>query len=235
MYIDPSGLDDVIIYTHGKDSDFRAQALYMKNKLTEEDRTVRMIGIDATNGRQEFETAWNSLGIDENGNGYELDNVYIYSHGNERSLILQDGSPLEALSINGKNSSGNEIGDINSLAHKDIDELYLYSCNAGNVDQYFYGYKIIDPDTGLSNGSGNVASIFSTKITGVVYGYDGSVSFGPSVIADAVGNYEPRLSNDQGHYNKIRYDVLPNNNINVVSPSAPMGAIAYRNGRIYIP
>ena len=199
LFIDPFGLADVIIYTtgvkKGDESDWTKQAVWMKNELENNDREVIMLSVS---DRNSFESAWNSLGIDENGNEYSIDNVYIYSHGTERALILQDGSSTEALSINGLNLGGEKIGNINNLQVKEMKTLYLYSCNSGNLDQYLDG-------TEDNRGSGNVASVFSTKVAnGVVKAYDGNVGFGIKILGNlGIGGYRPRLSNDQSKFDEI--------------------------------
>lgn len=171
------------------------------------------------NTRKEFETVWNGMGIVD-GQTVSIDSVTIISHGNERSIILEDGSSYEALSIDGKNSKGQNIGNINDLQDKDIGELYLYSCNAGHLDQF-------------SKGGCNVASVFSNKIKGegdkgIVYAYDGNVGFGPSYISkftDKFG-YEPRLSNKQSSFHSItkKYN-------NSISHKNPIGIVLYNKGK----
>ena len=219
-FIDPFGLQkiDVIMFTIGKNSDFSDQAMWQKEQSEKNGNNAIIIPISNKN---DFISYWNNLGYDEDGNTYEINDVYIFSHGNERSLIFVDGSAEEAISINGKNSAGEDIGDINDLLPKKMNNLYLLSCNGGHIGKYLYG----SPD----DASGNVASVFSKKvISGTVHGFDGSVSFGNPIDIKLRGenaSYAPRLAIDQTSFYNInkKYSKLP-------FPRIPLGSIAYQNG-----
>ena len=229
VYADYSGLDDVIIYTRSKNAFFEGQAVYQKNELEKLGKTVRLIPIEGDNCRKDFENAWNNLGYDPEGN-YDVDDVYIFAHGNERTLILKHETQTEAFSIDGENRNGEEIGNIHDLKEKDVDNLYLYTCNAGNINQLFYGEQI-------KNGKGNVASAFSEIISGKVFAYDGNVSFGTSgiigiIMTEITGNFPHRLSNNQDGFNEV-IEKLEKEGIKSVNNS-PLGQIMYKDGKFPI-
>ena len=228
-FADYSGLDDVIIYTRSKNAFFEGQAVYQKNELEKLGKTVRLIPIEGDNCRKDFENAWNNLGYDPDGN-YDVDDVYIFAHGNERTLILKHETRTEAFSIDGENRNGEEIGNIHDLKEKDVDNLYLYTCNAGNINQLFYGEQI-------KNGKGNVASAFSEIISGKVFAYDGNVSFGTSgiigiIMTEITGNFPHRLSNNQDGFNEV-IEKLEKEGIKSVNNS-PLGQIMYKDGKLPI-
>ena len=87
------------------------------------------------------------------GKSVDINYVMIYTHGNQRSMIFESGSSTKAMSIDGKNSSGGKIGNINDLQRKKIKELNLLSCNAGNLLTYW-------------NEGENLASALSKKVIG---------------------------------------------------------------------
>jgi hypothetical protein len=157
---------------------------------------------------KEFEEQWNNL-PDE-----EIDQVYIFAHGSERMLQFYDGSSNNAMTIDGTNSKGESIGNLNDLEEKNINELHIQACNTGHVDAM------------AINGI-NVASLFCGKIgnNNTVYAWDGSVGFGYywGWYSDLVGYYKPRLSNNQDHFKDlIKNEHWPKRD--------PYGEVAYKNG-----
>lgn len=142
----------------------RAEELVLKGQQVE-------LGI--VTSAEDFNSLWNQ--IDENLN--ENVNVEVFTHGRPYCLIFREGSATNAISYNGKNSTGNSTdGDVQKLQFKDIDRLYLNSCNAGHLDFYHnQGKKVKDPN--ITWPSGNLASEFSKKISGDVYAFDGNVSY----------------------------------------------------------
>ena len=214
-YVDPWGLKSYIFYTTGEDSDFTKQAMWKKEQLenTGEDVVMKKI-----NSLEAFENAWSSLGGD---NDEKVDSLYIYSHGNERTLILEDGTYNNALSIDGKNSLGDKIGNLNELEPKRIEELHLYSCNAGHIVTYYGKNK-------------NLASVLSKKVIGgVVYAYDGNISFGKSWVLEPLRNsFEDRLSLNQDSFYKIARKIKGENAY--LCSLEPKGKVVYQNGA-YLP
>ncbi|KEZ91078.1 RHS repeat-associated core domain-containing protein [Lacrimispora celerecrescens] len=185
-FIDPLGLwVSYVLYTTGKESNFTKQAEWQKSQLENNGDTVIIMKI---NNVKSFADAWNGMKGDSDG----IDQVFIYSHGNARALILEDGSSTNALSINGKNSAGNTIGDLSKLDQKTMNQLNLMSCNAGNIDYFLHGPE-----------GTNVASIMAGKnISGSTYAFDGNTAFGKNWFDAAIlGNYSSRLSNDQSSFN----------------------------------
>ena len=110
------------------------------------------------------------------------------------------------------NNSG-KIGNINDLQEKEIKELNLLSCNAGNLLTYY-------------NEEENLASVLSKKvINGNTYAYDGNVSFGKSpwdIFGKDIGKSSGLATNQHG-FNEIakKYNV---------SGRKPLGKITYYNG-----
>lgn len=175
--IDPTGHDSYVLYTTNKKSDFSDQANYMKKKLESGGEIVHSVVV---NNVEDFTTAWNSMGIFE-GKKVDINNVVIYSHMNARTILLEDGTETNAFTIDGKNKAGEAVGDLRSLYPKHIKELYLYGCNAGHLDAF---------------NTGNLASFMVEKkvLDGVVYAYDGNVSFGNPFLRGVTGNLEDKLS-----------------------------------------
>ena len=190
MRVDPFGEDSYIFYTTGEGSDFSEQANWQKALLESQGERVIMREV---NTPDKFIYEWNIMGYDyEIGKSVDVNKVIIYSHGNDRTLILLDGSSTQALSIDGKNSSGGNIGNLSTLKYKNVNELIIMACNAGNIDPYNAGNK-------------NVASVMSTLISGVTYAYDGNVSFGKSmwnITGKDIGK-SSRLATTQYGFNKI--------------------------------
>ncbi|MCL2312174.1 MAG: hypothetical protein FWC41_06775 [Firmicutes bacterium] len=195
-------------------NDFSKQAKWQKEHLEKLGKTVIMI---ETNDVAEFMNAWNNLGI-ISGENVGTDTVVIYSHGNERAILFENESKTNAFTVNGKNASGtHSTGNINDLQPKEIREVYLFTCNGGNV----LTYK--DERT-----KENTASVLSKKvINGSVYAYDGNVSFGNPIAGMAVwenrGAGEPRLANNQSGFNEIARDCK-------LGDAKPLGQVEYQNG-----
>lgn len=209
LFIDPTGNESYVFYTSGKKSDFSEQANWQKSYLERSGETVIMKTINSVD---EFTKAWDSIGFDLNGNSVSVNKVIIYTHSNDRTLILLDGSSTQALSIDGKNSAGKEIGDLSKLTYKNINELQLLSCNAGHLDPYFAG-------------NSNVASVMSKRVSGVTYAYDGNVAFGnPSwkLWGEDIG-LSSRLSTSQNSFNQITAYYGK-------SGRKPKGKLTYYNG-----
>jgi len=160
--------------------DFFNQAMYYKDLYEKAGYNV----VDKkVNTLAQFQAVWRAM-------PYSVDTVVIITHGNWRNLILKEGTSTEALSIDGKNSKGDPIGDLRKLEHKSINNFYLYSCNAGLVEDFYLGKD-----------KANVASVLaSINDRGYVYAYDGNVGFGIPVIRDITGNYSARLSYDQDRF-----------------------------------
>ena len=132
-YADPTGLESYVFYTTGKNSDFSSQAQWQKDRLEKMGEKVIMIPVTDV---KTFEEGWNGMGVVD-GKSVDINYVMIYTHGNQRSMIFESGSSTKAMSIDGKNSSGGKIGNINDLQRKKIKELNLLSCNAGNLLTYW--------------------------------------------------------------------------------------------------
>ena len=138
----------------------RAEELVLKGQHVE-------LGI-VTNA-SDFKDLWDQ--VDDEAN--QIVNVEVFTHGRPYCLIFREGSSTNALSYNGKNSAGDPTdGDVRDLVFKEIDNLYLNSCNAGHLD-FYNGYNKNDPWWI----QGNLASEFSKKVEGNVYGFDGNVSY----------------------------------------------------------
>ena len=195
-----------VFYTTGEESNFAKQAEWQKKRLEGLGQDVHLATI---NDLDEFLAAWDM--IDENGAKY----VIILSHSNERSLILLEGSSSQALSVDGKNRAGEEIGNLSTLAFKPIQYMELYSCNAGHVDVY-------------NKAGSNVASVMSTRISGSVLAYDGNVGFGPSGVMSLLnfGNdYTPRMSNSQDGFHSLAIQYGGKDR-------SPIGAVYYVSGEL---
>ena len=92
--------------------------------------------------------------------------------------------------------------------------MELLTCNAGHLDEYY------------SKGE-NLASVFSTRISGTVKAYDGNVSFKPKGIFSKInfkGNYEPRLARNQKGFHSI---VKSNGAVD----REPTGVVYYKEGK----
>ncbi|MDE7062632.1 MAG: hypothetical protein K2O73_05225, partial [Lachnospiraceae bacterium] len=209
IYIDPSGFDSYIFYTTAKKSDFSSQAEWKKEQLLESGETEDTIHMIEVLTISDFEDGWNNMGEDGT---VDIDNVYIYSHGTDRSLIFESGSTENAMSIDGLNTGDEPIGNLNDLEVKKITYgVELYSCNAGSMA----AYKTVGE---------NVASVLSTKVEdGIVYGYDGNVAFGKGAWMFWEHSYEDRLSHSQRGFHDIETTYK-------VPHSKPKGKLVYMNG-----
>ena len=208
-YADPTGLESYVFYTTGKNSVFLSQAQWQKDRLEKMGEKVIMIPVTDV---KTFEEGWNGMGVVD-GKSVDINYVMIYTHGNQRSMIFESGSSTKAMSIDGKNSSGGKIGNINDLQRKKIKELNLLSCNAGNLLTYW-------------NEGENLASALSKKVMGGnTYAYDGNVSFGKAqwdIWGKDIGK-SSRLATNQHGFNEIakKYNAVGRR---------PLGKITYNNG-----
>lgn len=202
-------MESYVFYTKGEDSDFSSQAVWQKERLEQMGEKVIMIPITSV---ESFEKGWNSMGT-IHGRDVDINYVVIYTHGKQNAMIFESGSTSNAVSINGRNSNGEQIGDINDLQEKEIKALHLLSCNAGNLLTYY--------DEGE-----NLASAMSKKvINGNTYAYDGNVSFGKSpwdIFGKDIGKAS-RLATNQEGFEKI----AKNKN---APGREPLGKITYYNG-----
>ena len=99
---------------------------------------------------------------------------------------------------------------LEDLKKKNINDLYILSCNAGHLSKYTKGH--------------NVASAFSCIVSGNVHAYDGNVAFGKGWWdANVNGNYSSRLSNDQSAFHDIAKTYGTDRN--------PVGYIKYYKGK----
>lgn len=173
-----------VFYTNTKGNDFSAQAQWQEERLQAMGLTVIM---RLVNGLDDFTAAWNDM------SNQTIEWVVIYCHGNERALIFANGSPTNAFSIDGKNSAGQAVGNINWLEKKTINNLHILSCDAGNRDAFRLNRN-------------NVASAFAgrNKI-GTAYGYDGNVSFGNPVGQPwaGYGVGQSRLATNQSDFHAL--------------------------------
>ena len=197
---DSNGPDNYIIFTTGKGANFTNQAIYQGNILAGNGENVTYI---VTNTRQGFEDAWSSID--------SANSVMLLVHSNGKSLIFEDGSSSEAISIDGKNRDGDLIGDITSLPAPTVYSLTLYSCNTGNLD-------LMESNSGKPN----IAQAFlSLGSISQVTAYDGNVGFGKdgfvgNIITALTGDYYPRQSNNQEQF--VEYSG---------TERAPEGAVVY--------
>jgi RHS repeat-associated protein len=182
LYIDPSGLA-FFIYHCG---DFTNQARWQTNQLVNIGQPIFRRQVD---NADDFVSLWNTMGDLSD----VISGVFIFTHGNPRSIWFTDGS---GISIDGRNMDQvrnprlnqtpvlRQISELNIVDVQSV--VRLFSCNPGHLDAYENG--------------GSFASVLSTRVTGgSVIGYDGNVSFGPiaSIFARITGNYSPRLSSSQ--------------------------------------
>jgi len=193
-------------------NDFSKQAAWQKENLEKLGKTVIMVEMNSV---EEFIKAWNNLGIIE-GKNVGTDMVIIYSHGNERAIMFENGTNTNAITVNGMDRyENNKTGNINDLEPKYIKEFHLFTCNGGNL--IFY-----------TKNKENTASVLSKKvINGSVYAYDGNVSFGNSKGGMSVwenrGEGEPRLANNQSGFYEIA-------NKFEIDDAKPLGQVEYKNG-----
>jgi len=208
IMIDPNGLDSYIFYTSSHDSDFSKQAQWQKKYLEGLGERVIMREVNSVD---EFVYEWDIMGYDYDiGQSVSVNKVVIYAHGHENALIFEDGSSTNAISLTGKNRAGDDIANLWYLKKKNINDLYILSCNAGHLSKYTKGH--------------NVASAFSCIVSGNVHAYDGNVAFGKGWWdANVNGNYSSRLSNDQSAFHDIAKTYGTDRN--------PVGYIKYYKGK----
>lgn len=227
-YIDLNGKEEAPVYVYYID-DFKREAQWQIKQLEDDGKNVIQINLSKADGNDKFDDEreraqmfaeeWNNM-KDE-----KIESVYIFSHGTERMLQFEDGSSYNALTIDGWNKAGEELvaGDIHDLTSKNIANLYIQACNTGML-------------AGYAKNTENVASILSNKISndGMVYSWDGSVSFGPynieQKIMDIFGmsyDLNARESYVQGHFN----DMMQEWSVGLVL--MPKGMVQYQNGKYY--
>lgn len=177
-------------------SDFTDAANYILLESVDEKNVVFI----AVNTKDDFTAAWDAIPD-------ETSEAYFLFHCNGESLIFEDGSSTEAYNIWGRNTLGKEIGNISSLPEKNIDTLYLYACNSGNLTLAEIG---------------NVAQAFSLLTDGSVIGVDGELSYGAPIADDRYNVYFPRLSSNQRNFHK-KSGYL----------NSPEGFVEYRDGEVY--
>lgn len=189
-FIDKIGLESYVFYTTGEKSDFTKQAEWKMKQLEQKGEHVVMIPVASVD---DFTNGWEAMG-EENGKDVDIEYVEIYTHSNPNTLIFVNGTYTEAINISGKNSRGDNIPKVSDLPDKDINELNIYGCNAGNYLTYFYE-------------GNNIAAEFSKKTQGgVTYAYDGNVAFGTPKWKFWKPNtgYVDRLSTSQKSFKEIR-------------------------------
>jgi len=184
------------------------------NDVSDEDRNNGITEVDR------FISEWNDMPAY---NERAISGIYVFTHGNDRALIFEDGSSTNAISINGRNRAGEAIHALTELNEVELHGVVsLFSCNAGHLETY------------ASLPDGNLASALSLRITGnsSVIGYDGNVGFGNFLTARGLSDdYTPRLSNDQEGY----YDILATRG---ARRRPPRGSVQYKDGVInnaYVP
>ncbi|WIM40606.1 RHS repeat-associated core domain-containing protein [Paenibacillus sp. PK4536] len=191
IYIDPLGFAaSYVFYTTNPDSNFKAQADFQKERLEKNGDTVNMM---ESNTIEKFEDGWNNIGVVD-GKQVEVNEVVIISHTRENVIIFQDGTSTNAMSISGKNSSGQKIGNFSQLESKKMTSLTFLTCNAGHLATF-------------STGNDNLASYFlKNKVDGgIVYAYDGNVVFGSKWTRWATNDLTSRLSSEQDtHYSILK-------------------------------
>lgn len=219
--------DTAIIYYI---DDFKREANWRAEKLKEEfNIDAVMISLTLSDEQDKdgkqialgFANSWNTLDDSD-----MVDFVYIFCHGSERMLQFKNGSHYNALTIDRKNSNDEDVaGNLWNLRKKDVVRLHIQACNTGLLDYYKVEHK-------------NVASIMSTKLAddSAAYAWNGSVSFGPPAIAqgaydlvDADYELEPRVSENQDHYNSVISDLKQRGKIETAM--LPMGEVIYHNGK----
>ena len=210
---------DYIFYTAREGGDFSTQANAEKEYLESLGKHVIMVKID---NADEFIKEWENLGIID-GKEVGVDTLTIYSHGSNRSIIIQEGyARNDALSVNGKNSDKNDIRNLNELKAKKINEVNLWICNGGNI--LTYENKTRDGELKT-----NTASVLSKKvIDGHINAFDGNVSFGNpngGLLGGNIRKGEPRLAQNQNGFREIaNYYEQPNVN--------PTGQVKYKDGEL---
>ncbi|MDO4504500.1 MAG: DUF1906 domain-containing protein, partial [Clostridia bacterium] len=220
---------DYIFYTEREGGDYSTQAKSEKEYLESLGKYVILVKID---NADEFIREWGKLGIIKEVD-VGTDTLTIYSHGSNRSIIIQGGEEKnDAISVNGKDLySTRSIRNLNELKSKKINEVNLWICNGGNI--LYYENKNEDKISKI-----NTASVLSKKVIGGhVNAFDGNVSFGnPPIINGSDGNPilrlphglrdgEPRLAQAQNGF----YEIAKKNNQPNVKPN---GQVKYKDGRL---
>ena len=177
-----------VFYTDTPGADFSKQAEYQKKALEKQGYRVKMVCV--TNATT-FSNAWNSMDP-------KTAAAVIISHCNGMSLIFEEGSSTNAISATGFGRKNNVLPSISSLEGPDVDEVYLYACNAGHEEL-------------LEEKGTNVADAFrDLPNIDTVYAYDGSVGFGIPIIRTLFPDtLFPHFSGEQDGY----YDVFKNFNL----------------------
>lgn len=218
---DPTGLDSYVFYI----DDFEKQASWQKEQLIKMGQPEDKVHLVHVGIADDFVKGWNDMGI-EDGKTVEIDYVRIYSHGNNKELIFEEGSNTNAISADGENKHWHKIHGVSELKDKKIKkDLTILACNAGHYGSYrFYDYK-------------NFASAISKKVDGIVYAYDGNVSFGwnPFMLIGLEDKsidlkYQSRLSQNQKGYSDINEDTKMDKK--VAKKTKPMGKLKYSNGEL---
>lgn len=154
-----------------------------------------------------------------------MDTLTIYSHGSNRSIIIQGGEEKnDAISVNGKDLySTRSIRNLNELKAKKINEVNLWICNGGNI--LTYENKTRDGELKT-----NTASVLSKKvIDGHVNAFDGNVSFGNpnrGLFGGNIRKGEPRLAQNQNGFYEIANGIFHQPN------AKPQGKVNYKNGEL---
>ncbi|KZE74366.1 hypothetical protein AV654_29175 [Paenibacillus elgii] len=144
---------------------------------------VHMISISNIN---DFVSGWNSMGIDGESK-VNIDGVSLLFHGHPTTVIIHyDEENPQYLTTNPKgktDESGTPAYYIGKLDTKTIDQLYVWTCNGGNIDY-------------LKNNTA-VAFAKNNEIKTVI-GWDGELSW--TKLLD--GTYTPRRSLNQHDFFK---------------------------------
>ena len=92
------------------------------------------------NSRAEFETEWSNLSKSTENIG----DVYLFTHANGLSIMLVEGSNIEALSITGKNRDNHDIGNLNDLYRKYKKTKYISVDSSSNIDVYLDNHTRVE-------------------------------------------------------------------------------------------
>jgi hypothetical protein len=121
----------------------------------------------------EFTSAWNSMGQ----NGSDIDEVTLIFHGGPQTInINAENNQYLTTAENGLTPKGNPAKYIGSLEKKEIGQINIYSCQAGNVGE-----------------SNNVAKSFATSQNTRVNAMDGYTSFNSFTYNPTPGGFWSRL------------------------------------------
>jgi len=97
------------------------------------------------------------------------------------------------MSTSGWNKDGVRIADMKEIHPKNINTLFLFCCDGGNV----YAYN----KTGW-----NLASAFSTRVSGRVIAYDGALSFGVADCGESARVCIPTNVEDPDYFDRYVFD-----------------------------